>query len=130
MRIESHVKALLAAKAALSKHAEDLEVLDLRALSSVTDFFVIGTAASHRQMRAIVEQIEEELAKRGQRIGHVEGLSPPTTRQSAPINDGFSWVLMDSGDLVIHLFTPPARTFYQLERLWADAPRISLDPSA
>ena len=145
MRIESQDKALIAAKAALNKHAEDVLVMDLRRLSSVADFFVIATATSSRQVQAMTEQIEEELRRVGHRVWHVEGLVPPAaTRPTHPLEsdsqttlpaprsawqagNGLSWVLMDCGDLVIHLFNPPARHFYQLERLWGDAPRIPLE---
>lgn len=104
--------------------------MDVRAHSSVADFFLLATAGSARQIAAIVEWIDRELRRRGGRVLHVEGLSEPrrgkhraalTERAGA---DGVSWVLMDCGDLVVHLFNPPARDFYQLERLWADAPRI------
>lgn len=120
-------------------------VIDVRRLSSVTDFFVIATAATHRQMAAIVEHIDEVLRQAGRRVGHVEGLQPAErsapegfvpfapSGDFAPFGDfapsgDFAWVLIDAGDLVIHLFNPPARTFYQLEHLWGDAPRLSLDP--
>lgn len=125
-RIESREKALRAAKAAIEKHADGVEVLDLRTLSTVADFFVVGTAASRRQLQAIVDEIQEEFEQRSQRIGHLEGLLPAALAK--PL-EAFAWVLMDCGDVIIHLFTPPARTFYQLERLWADAPRIPLDLS-
>jgi ribosome-associated protein len=115
----SHSLAALAAEAAFRKHAEDILILDLRQLSSVTDYFVIGTAMTRRQMAAITEHIEEELARSGGSVWHVEGLedAPPAREEES------AWVLMDCGDVVIHLFSPAARALYQLERLWADAPR-------
>ena len=133
--IESHQKALIAANAALEKHAQDLIVMDVRALSSVTDFFILATAATYRQSVAIAEWVDHELTRCGGSVLHIEGLvaSRPARRRRASASssgitavglDGFSWVLVDCGDLVVHLFTPPAREFYQLERLWADAPRI------
>ena len=125
------------AQAALNKHAEDVLVLDLRQLSSVADFFVLATAASRRQTLAIAESVEAELKRHGQRVWHVEGLTAPNPRRvaraaaAAPeTGEPLSWVVMDCGELVLHLFTPPARQFYQLERLWGDAPRIPLDASA
>ena len=124
----SQALAQRAAEAASRKHAEDLLILDVRQLSSVTDYFVIGTAASRRQMAAIVEHIEEEFEQAKQSVWHVEGLdeSPSNRRHPAPEDDA-AWVLMDCGDVVIHLFSPSARQLYQLERLWADAPRRSFD---
>jgi len=109
--------------------------MDLRRLSSVSDFFVIATAASRPQVAAIAEHIEVVLRRVGQRVSHIEGLSPSKSAKTSVLSahsargqagNGFSWVLMDCGSLVVHLFDPPARQFYQLERLWGDAPRIPL----
>lgn len=116
------------AKAALDKQAEDVVVMDLRRVSSVTDFFVIATATSRRQVLAITEHMEAELHRRGERVWHVEGLGS-SRASDRETEDGLSWVLMDCGDFVVHLFVPPARQFYQLERLWGDAPRLCLDPA-
>jgi ribosome-associated protein len=110
-------------------------LLDLRRLSSVADFFVLATVASQRQMRAIIESVETDLKRLGQRVRHVEGraaLRPGKVgaahdRASSPdSSDGLSWVVMDCGVFVVHLLSPPARQFYQLERLWGDAPRTSI----
>ena len=116
------------AEAAARKHAEDLLILDVRQLSSVTDYFVIGTVASHRQMAAIVEHLEEEFERVGRSVWHAEGLEEfsSSRRHPAPEDDA-AWVLVDCGDVVLHLFSPSARQLYQLERLWADAPRRSFD---
>ena len=124
--IESQQKAIRAATAALNKHAEGVVVMDLRQLSSVADFFVVATAASRPQMRAITEAIEDTFKRSGERVGHVEGVNNPRAAK-AKLGDGLSWVLMDCGDVIVHLFDPPARTFYQLERLWGDAPRIPVE---
>ena len=124
----SHTLAELATEAAARKHADDLLVLDVRQLSNVTDYFVIGTAASRRQMAAIVEHIEEELERVGHSVWHVEGLEEsPSSRRHPARDDDAAWVLMDCGEVVIHLFSPAARQLYQLERLWADAPRRSFN---
>ena len=112
--IESQAKALLAAHAALDKQAEDIVVVDLRSLSIVTDFFVVCTAGSGRQITALKDHIDAALSQRGCPVWHVEGEGG-----TAP-----QWVLMDYGDIVVHLMDQPARSFYQLEQLWADAPRI------
>ena len=124
----SQALAALAAEAASSKQAEELLILDVRQHSSVTDFFVIGTAASRRQMAAIVERIEEEVEQAGRSVWHVEGLEESRSSRRRPTpEDDAAWVLVDCGDVVIHLFSPSARQLYQLERLWADAPRHSFD---
>ena len=105
-----------AAGLALERKAEDVVVLDLRGISSATDFFLIGTGNSDIQVRAIAEHIREELKKQdGLRADHIEGL------------DRARWVLLDYIDFVVHVFHPSARDFYQLENLWGDAPRMEFD---
>ena len=99
-----------AAASALDRKAEEVVALDLRGVSSATDFFVLATGNSDIQVRAIAEHILEQLAKEGVRPLHVEGL------------DRARWVLLDFVDFVVHVFHPVAREFYQLELLWGDAP--------
>jgi ribosome-associated protein len=102
-------------------------VLDLRTLSSVADFFVLANAVSSPQLSAMADEIDVQMRSLGERVWHVEGLkgkpSPEERRE-------FRWVLVDCGDVVVHLLTPNARTFYQLERLWGDAPQAPLPSSA
>jgi len=121
--MDSQAKALLAARAALDKQAEHVVVMDLRALSNVADFFVICTAASPPQRDAIREHIERTLSQQGFPVWHVEGASASAVRGPASFHQP-QWVLMDCGDLVVHLLDQPTRAFYRLEELWADAPRI------
>ncbi len=102
----------LAVEACLSRKAEDLCVLDLRELSSFTDFFLIGHGNSSRQNAAVAEAVEAALKPAGFRPLSVEG------RGSA------EWVLLDFGSLVVHVFSRAARDYYGLETLWGDAPRI------
>jgi len=99
-----------AAGFALDRKADGVVALDLRGVSSATDFFVLATGTSDIQVRAISEHIVEEMAKAGHRPLHVEGL------------DRARWVLLDFVDFVVHVFHPVAREFYQLEVLWGDAP--------
>lgn len=101
-----------AVEAALGRKGEDLCVLDLRGLSSFTDFFVITHGRSSRQNVAIAEAVEAALKQAGTRPLSVEG------RQSA------DWVLVDYGSFVVHVFSPAARERYGLEHLWGDAPRL------
>jgi ribosome-associated protein len=111
------------AHAALDKQAEGVVVLDLRAHSTVTGFFVICTVGSTPQITAIQEHIEAVLAQHGGTVWHTEGIPVPrTTSQGA--NPEPLWVLMDCGDVVVHLLDQHARAFYRLEELWADAPRV------
>ena len=140
-RLESREKAIMAAQAALRKLAEEVRILDLRKLSSVSDFFVMATAMSNRQLSAIAEAIEKTLKQAGSSVWQVEGLGTGRSKTEGGRrgrrgeSDGLShpgqelfWVLMDCGDVVVHILNPPARNFYQLERLWADAPRVELEP--
>ena len=100
-----------AAGLALELKAHDVAVLDLRGISSATDHFLLASGTSDVQVKAIADHITEELKKEGVRPAHVEGMQ--TGR----------WVLLDYIDLVVHVFHPQAREFYQLENLWGDAPR-------
>jgi len=98
-----------AAQLALEKKAEDIVIMDVRKLTSVTDFFVICSAESSVQLKAIVDHIVEELEKKGVKAWHIEGYT------------NLSWVLIDYVDVVVHAFLKPAREFYGLERFWGDA---------
>jgi len=93
------------------RKAHDAVVLDLRGISSATDFFVLASGRSDVQVKAIADHVVDELKKEGQRPSHVEGLR------------GGRWVLLDYIDIIVHVFHPQARDFYQLENLWGDAPR-------
>lgn len=127
--IEGQAKALLAAQAALEKQAESVVVMDLRSFATVTEFFVICTAGSARQIAAITDHIEATLTQQGSRVWHTEGLNA-SSRAAEGMSTPLQWVLMDCGDVVVHLFDQPSRTFYRLEELWADAPRVPLAAAA
>ncbi len=104
-----------AANLALERKASDVLALDLRGISSATDFFVIASGSSDVQVRAIADHIVDELKREDVRPTHVEGLG------------GGNWVLIDYVDLVVHVFHHQVRAFYQLETLWGDAPAIAFD---
>lgn len=104
-----------AADAALERNARDGVVLDLRGISDVTDFFLIASGDSDTHARAISDNILDRMREAGFRPVGVEGLS------------GGRWILMDFVGLVIHVFLAPVREFYQLERLWGDAPIVTLE---
>ena len=108
----------MATEAALDKKAQDLVVLDLRGISDVTDYFLIGHGTSDRQIVAIADAIERRLRERKVRPAHVEG----RTRGD--------WILMDYFDFVVHLFREETREFYRLESLWGDAPRETIEADA
>ena len=101
-------------RAAESKKAEHIVVLDLRKAAGFTDYFVICSAANARQIRAIADAVIDARAAAGARPAHVEGY------------DRSEWVLIDYFDFVVHVFTPETRLFYGLERLWGSAERVEL----
>jgi ribosome-associated protein len=100
---------------ASDRKALDMVVMDLRGISNATDFFFVASGTSDMHVRSIAEHVIEELKKEGHRPSHVEGLR------------GGRWVLIDYIDFVVHVFHPTAREFYQLERLWGDAPTMALE---
>ena len=103
-----------AVKAALDKKASDVVVLDLRHTPAFTDFFILCSGHSQRQVKAIADGVEETLRAGKVRPAHVEGY------------DRAEWILMDFFTFIVHVFTPQTRTFYSLERLWGDAERIEV----
>jgi ribosome-associated protein len=106
--------------AALDKKALDVVVLDLRNTPAFTDFFVLCSGQNHRQVKAIVDAVEEALRASKIRPAHIEGY------------ERAEWVLMDYFNFIVHVFAPQTREFYSLERLWGDAERIEIsgDPAA
>ncbi len=105
-------KIAIAARAAADKKAFDVVGLDVGELTSYTDGFLLCSAASDRQVGAVVEEIGRRLKRAGAHVLHSEG----ATRSD--------WVLLDFGDLVVHVFTEERRAFYALDNLWRDAPRL------
>ena len=103
-----------AIRAAEDKKAHDVVVLDLRNTPAFTDFFVLCSGNSQRQVKAIADSVEEALRAVKVRPAHVEGY------------DRAEWVLMDFFTFIVHVFTPQTRLFYSLERLWGDAERIDV----
>lgn len=116
--MNSHDWAVIAAEAASDKKAIDIVAINVAELLVVTDFFVIATGNTNIQVRAIADEVEEQLRERG-------GIKP-IGREGA---DEAKWLLLDYGDLVVHVFQPEERDFYRLERLWSDAPRLALPAS-
>ena len=112
------MKLVASLKAATSKKALDIVLLDLRGLSNITDYFLIISGNSDRHVQSIAEAILENMEREGHRPLGIEGLSQGR------------WVLLDYDDVVIHIFYEPVRRYYDLEGLWADAPRLPLDETS
>jgi ribosome-associated protein len=111
----SRETALTIAQLALDKKAVEVVVLDVHGLSSYADFFVVMTAESDPQLNAIADHIEQKMKERGERPLGIEG------------THAGRWVLLDFGDVVAHVFFPDTRCFYDIEGLWADAPRVRIE---
>jgi ribosome-associated protein len=103
-----------AVRAASDKKATQIVILDLQEIASFTDYFIICSGASGRQVQAITDEVTGRLGKAGVKASHVEGY------QAA------EWVLVDYGDFIVHIFSQDARQFYDLERLWRDADRTEI----
>ena len=111
------IELRVAIEAAQDKQAEEVTLLDLEGLGAFTNYFLLCTGFSPRQVEAICDEIERRLAEIGTRLRHREGKS------------GGDWILLDFGGLIVHVFTEHARRFYDLERLWRAARRIEFDDS-
>lgn len=110
---------MIAARAADAKKAIDLRVLDLRGVTSFADYFVICSGSNPRQIQAIADAVEKEVAEtEGRHPINVEGLN------------NAEWVLMDYGDVLVHVFSEGARKYYDLERLWRQGKEVDLASSA
>lgn len=112
--LSAEEKAALTSRVAADKKAMEVVVLDMRDASSITDYFLICSGGSERQVQAIVDAIDEQLTQLGIQALGVEGY-----------REG-RWILMDYGDVIVHVFSQETREFYDLERLWANAPKIDV----
>lgn len=101
-----------------SKKGHEVKILDLRNLSSIADYFVICSADSDTQVKAIADEIDKELSKQGFKCYHKEGLS------------ALNWVLLDYFDVIVHIFKNESRRYYSLEKLWGDAPSLLVEDKA
>ena len=113
---EGEELAVAAARAGLEKKAEDVSILDVRGLASYTDFLVLLSAASDRQVSAVADAVDDRLREAGHRPIGVEGAQAG------------NWVLIDAGDVVVHVFRDESRKFYDLDSLWSDARRVTVPP--
>lgn len=105
-------------RAAESKKATDIKVLDLRAITSFTDYFLLCTGGNPKQVQAIADEIGQQLKKLGELPTNVEGYKTA------------EWILSDYGDFVVHVFSEKARKYYNLERLWQEAAVLEIPPES
>ncbi|HXN07067.1 MAG TPA: ribosome silencing factor [Nitrospiria bacterium] len=115
LTISSKEKARTAAMAALSKKAEETVVYEIKKVSDIADYFVICSADSQPQIRAILDEIMVTLEKKGVRPLQIEGAASS------------HWVLIDYEDVIVHIFRKETREFYNLDGLWGDSPVLDLD---
>ena len=113
--MEALDKALLCTKIIKERKAINPILLDLAGLTSITDYFIVASGASNRQVQAISKHVMRRMREQGFRAYGVEG------------EQEGHWVLMDYGDVIIHIFYQPVREFYDLEGLWTEAPRVEVD---
>jgi ribosome-associated protein len=111
---ETEALALSLARSAIDKKASHVTILDLTQVSSLADYFVIASAMTDRQVRAIAEHLETSLAKEGYRLLSLEGKTESR------------WVVLDFGDVIAHVFMDALRDYYDLEALWQDAKRVDI----
>ena len=104
--------ALLVKEACEEKKGEDIVILDIRKLSSISDYFVIASGNSDRHVRAIADNVLDRLEQKKLKCNHLEGLQESR------------WVLLDFSDVIVHVFYPETRKFYNLERLWGEAAKF------
>ena len=113
MRDDITKGANIAKEALEDKKAEDIKVLDLKGMSNIADCFVIASGNNINQMRAMADEVEEKMFKAGFSLHHTEGYQ------------GGVWILLDYGDIVVHLFNKENRSFYNLDKIWSDADEVS-----
>jgi len=105
-------RAILSARVAEDNQGKDVVILDMRGITPLYDFLVLATGISRRQIHTLAEEIDAALHAEGEHRLSIEGY------------EASKWVVQDYGDVVIHVFDPDTRTYYALEELWADAPRV------
>ena len=95
------------------KKATDLTVIETHELTVMSDYFVIASGTSNTHVRSLAEDVEFEMSKLGMEVDHIEGRAT-------------GWILLDYGDVLVHVFQPESREYYNLERLWGDAARVDI----
>lgn len=108
-------KVEIIVKALSDKLGKNIVAIDMREASPIFDTFILCTGSNERLMQSLCDNVEEQMEKSGFNVQHIEGLR------------GSKWILMDYGDIVVHIFEEEERGAYNLEKLWGDLPRISVD---
>ena len=103
----------IAQEALEDKKAEDIKLLDLRGLSNIADYFILASGNNANQLRAMADEVERKLFEIGVKLHHSEGYT------------GGTWILLDYGDFLVHLFNKEQREFYSLDRIWSDAKTVA-----
>lgn len=112
--MNSKEMALLAIEALEDKKAEDISIIDISGVSVLADYFLIASGSNHSQVQALTNNVEEKLGRAGASARQIEGY------------DTANWILMDYGDIIVHVFDRENRLFYDLERIWRDGKNIAL----
>ena len=107
--------AQIACKAIDDKKGQDIKIIDIHNVSVIADYFVIASGSNSNQVQAIVDNVEEQLGRAGFEAKQIEG------------NRNSSWILMDYGDVIVHVFDEENRLFYDLERIWRDGKVLEMD---
>ncbi len=111
----SREMAKTACHALQEKKAEEVRVIEISEISPLADYFIIATGGSSNQIQAMVDAVDEELAKKGYTVRQIEG------------NRNSTWILMDYKDIIVHIFSKEDRLFYDLEKIWTDGKKIAVE---
>ena len=117
-KTEAKNKVLLCVNAALEKKAKKIIILNMQTVTSFADYAIVCSGSSDRQVQSIAQAVEETMKKSGSLPLGIEG------------EKAASWILMDYADVIVHVFYEPVREFYEIERLWSDAPRMDVSDDA
>ena len=115
MNDASRIMAKLAIEALEDKKAEDIKVIDISEVSVIADYFIIAGGTNRSQIQALSENVEEKLARAGYPVKQIEGY------------DTANWILMDLGDIIVHIFDKENRLLYDLERIWRDGKQVAIE---
>lgn len=113
--MDARQKAKMAIAALEDKKAEDVHVIDISEVSTLADYFIIASGTNKNQMQAMQDAVDEKLSRAGYETKHIEG------------NKNATWILMDYGDVIIHIFDKENRLFYDLERIWRDGKMVDVE---